>query len=186
MATPETVAEPEAAEKEYEYSVWALPTEDVRERMKKLMSGLRSEFGGPEFEPHITVIGAISLTSGDALKKFRSACEGLKAYNATVDRMDREWVYLLIHPTPQVVETSDHFFSHFGFNRSSPYLPHMSLLYGDLSEEERKKAQERANALDDVSGLKFQICRLALYKTDTKDKTLESWKEIADCILIPN
>ncbi|KAI9127330.1 hypothetical protein K1719_001889 [Acacia pycnantha] len=158
MATPETVAEPEAAE-EYEYSVWALPTEDVRDRMKKLMSGLRSEFG---------------------------ACEGLKAYNATVDGMDRQWVYLLIHPTPQVVETSDHFFSHFGFDRSSPYVPHMSLLYGDLSEEERKKAQERANALDDVSGLKFQIYRLALYKTDTKDKTFESWKEIADCVLFPN
>ncbi|KAI9091185.1 hypothetical protein K1719_028249 [Acacia pycnantha] len=85
-----------------------------------------------------------------------------------------------------VVETSDHFFSHFGSNRSSPYIPHMSLLYGDLSEEERKKAQERANALDDVSGLKFQIYRLALYKTDTKDKTFECWKEIADCVLIPS
>ncbi|GFY87118.1 hypothetical protein Acr_05g0007570 [Actinidia rufa] len=49
------------------YLVWAIPPEDVRERLKRLMSGLRSEFDGPKFEPHITVVGAISLTEEDAL-----------------------------------------------------------------------------------------------------------------------
>ncbi|XP_028783877.1 cyclic phosphodiesterase [Neltuma alba] len=185
----ENILEPEA--QKYVYSVWAQPTEDVRDRMKKLMSGLRSEFGGPEFEPHITVVGAIRLTADDALKKFRSACESLKAYNATVDRVATgtffyQCVYLLIHPTPEVVETSDHCVSHFGYNRSSPYMPHLSLLYGDLTDEEKKRAQERANALDDVSGLSFQISRLALYKTDTEDKTLKSWEKITDCVLSPS
>ncbi|XP_028755854.1 cyclic phosphodiesterase-like isoform X1 [Neltuma alba] len=189
MGTPENILEPEA--QKYVYSVWAQPTEDVRDRMKKLMSGLRSEFGGPEFEPHITVVGAIRLTADDALKKFRSACESLKAYNATVDRVATgtffyQCVYLLIHPTPEVVETSDHCISHFGYNRSSPYMPHLSLLYGDLTDEEKKRAQERANALDDVSGLSFQISRLALYKTDTEDKTLKSWEKITDCVLSPS
>ncbi|KAI9127320.1 hypothetical protein K1719_001879 [Acacia pycnantha] len=190
MASPDTIPEPEA-EKKHVYSVWAVPTEDVRDRMKKLMSGLRSEFGGPEFEPHITVVGAISLTAGDALKKFRSACDGLKAYNATVDRVDTgtffyQCVYLLLHPTPEVVGTSDHCICHFGYNRSSPYMPHLSILYGDLSDEEKKRAEERANALDDVNGLNFQISRLALYKTETEDKTLKSWEKIADCVLTPN
>lgn len=189
MATPETIPEPEA--EKHVYSVWAEPPEDVRDRMKKLMSGLRSEFGGPEFEPHITVVGAISLTPDDALKKFRSACEGLKAYNATVDRVATgtffyQCVYLLIHPTPEVMETSDLCISQFDYNRSSPYMPHLSLLYGDLTDEEKKKAQERAKALDDVSGLNFQISRLALYKTDTEDKTLKCWEKITDCILSSN
>lgn len=66
------------------------------------------------------------------------------------------------------------------------YMPHLSLLYEDLTEEEKKKAQERANALDNVSGLTFQISRLALYKTDTEDKTLKSWEKIADCVLSSN
>ncbi|XP_054778647.1 cyclic phosphodiesterase-like isoform X1 [Prosopis cineraria] len=213
MATPETIPEPEP--EKHVYSVWAEPPEDVRDRMKKLMSGLRSEFGGPEFEPHITVVGAISLTPDDALKKFRSACEGLKAYNATVDRVATgtffyQCVYLLIHPTPEVMETSDLCISQFDYNRSSPchssecriktldslvflndkenppYMPHLSLLYGDLTDEEKKKAQERAKALDDVSGLNFQISRLALYKTDTEDKTLKCWEKITDCILSSN
>lgn len=66
-------------------------------------------------------------------------------------------------------------------------MPHLSLLYGDLTDEEKQKAQERANILDDsLSGLSFQISRLALYKTDTEDKTLKSWEKIAECTLSPN
>jgi hypothetical protein len=66
-------------------------------------------------------------------------------------------------------------------------MPHVSLLYGDLSDEEKQKAQERANILDDsLSGLSFQISKLALYKTDTEDKSLKSWEKIAECTLTPN
>ncbi|CAA3015955.1 cyclic phosphodiesterase-like [Olea europaea subsp. europaea] len=69
------------------YSAWALPPEDVRPRLKKLMNDLRSEFGGPEFEPHVTVVGTISLTESEARDVFNKACEGLKAYNANVERV---------------------------------------------------------------------------------------------------
>lgn len=85
------------------YSVWALPPEDVTERLTKLMSCLRSEFGGPEFEPHLTVVGAINLTESDARNKLQTACEGLKAYTASVDRVATGMcVYLLLRPTPEV------------------------------------------------------------------------------------
>ncbi|GMN43443.1 hypothetical protein TIFTF001_012647 [Ficus carica] len=66
------------------------------------------------------------------------------------------------------------------------YMPHLSLLYGDLTEDEKKKAQENTNVLDDsISSLSFPITRLALYKTDTEDKTLKSWEKIAECSLEP-
>ncbi|KAL2931008.1 Cyclic phosphodiesterase [Bienertia sinuspersici] len=46
-----------------------------------LMDNLRSEFGGPEFDPHITVVRAVTLSPEDALERFRSACEGVKPYS---------------------------------------------------------------------------------------------------------
>lgn len=156
------------------------------------MDALRSEFGGPQFEPHATVVGAISLTPDDAMAKFKSACEGLKAYNATVERVATgtffyQCVFLLLQPTPEVHKASDHCCGHLGYIRSSPYMPHLSLLYGDLTDEEKKKAQDKANALDEsINGLTFQISRLALYKTDTEDKTCQSWEKIAECNLSAN
>ncbi|KAJ9135968.1 hypothetical protein P3X46_033086 [Hevea brasiliensis] len=174
------------------YSLWAVPPDDVAERLKKLMDGLRSEFGGPQFEPHVTVVGAISLTEHDALEKFRSACDGLKAYTATVDRVATgtffyQCVYLLIHPASEVVGASAHCTGHFGYKSSAPYMPHLSLLYGDLTADDKKKAQEKANILDEsINGLSFRISRLALWKTDTEDNSLKSWEKITECTLSPN
>lgn len=89
------------------YSVWGVPPEDVTARIKKLMEGLRSEFGAPQFEPHVTIVGAISLTESEARDKFRKACEGLKTYDATVLKVDTgthfyQCVFLLLDPTTQV------------------------------------------------------------------------------------
>ncbi|KAG8385381.1 hypothetical protein BUALT_Bualt03G0037100 [Buddleja alternifolia] len=171
------------------YSVWALPPEELTPRLKKLMEGLRSEFGGPQFEPHVTVVGAISLTESEARDKFNKACEGLKAYNATVDRVATgtffyQCVFLLLHPTPEVVEASTHCSNHLGYKHPTPYMPHLSLLYADLSDEEKKTAQEKAYVLDDsIGSLNFQISHLALYKTDTEDKSCKSWEKVAECEL---
>ncbi|CAI0560886.1 unnamed protein product [Linum tenue] len=97
--------------KKHAYSLWGVPPKDVTIRLKKLIDGLRSEFGGPEFQPHVTVVGAVHLTEQDALSRFNSACEGLKPYAAAV------------------VEASSHCGGHFGYKRSTPYMPHLSLLY---------------------------------------------------------
>ena len=65
-------------------------------------------------------------------------------------------------------------------------MPHLSLLYGDLTDDEKKKAQEKVNILDEsINVLSFPITRLALWKTDTQDLTLKSWEKIAECSLIP-
>ena len=66
-------------------------------------------------------------------------------------------------------------------------MPHLSILYADLSDEDKKKAQEKASILDEsITSLSFPVTRLALYKTDTEDKTLKSWEKIAECTLQPN
>lgn len=90
------------------YSVWGIPSEEFSDRVKKLMGGLRSEFGGPQFEPHVTVVGAIRLTEKEARDKFRKGCESVKkVYSANVEKVDSgtffyQCVYLLLHPTIEV------------------------------------------------------------------------------------
>lgn len=112
----EVQVEPPPPPTKHVYSVWALPPEDLTERLKKLMAGLRSEFGGPEFEPHVTVVGAISLTEDDAIDKFQAACKGVKAYNATVEKVATgtffyQCVFLILNPTPQVTFNSSFYVS---------------------------------------------------------------------------
>ena len=56
----------------HSYSVWAMPPDDASLRLKKVMQGLRSEFGGPEIEPHITMVWSVRMKHVDVLDKFRS------------------------------------------------------------------------------------------------------------------
>ncbi|KNA16025.1 hypothetical protein SOVF_092910 [Spinacia oleracea] len=176
------------SDEEGAYAVWATPSKDALKRIKKLMSGLRSKFGGPKFDPHLTVIGPINLKGKDALDKFRAACHGLKAYPAQVKDVstgDSFWqsVFLRLDATPQVVGISEHFDAHFGYDRSTPYLPHMSLLYADFTDEEKHEALAEAKKLDDtIDTMSFAIDRLELYITPS-DKTLKSWVKVEEYVL---
>ncbi|XP_074557923.1 cyclic phosphodiesterase-like [Curcuma longa] len=169
------------------YSVWALPPGDVRDRIKRIMAALRSEFGGPAFEPHITVVGAISLAPDDALHRFRSACAALSRYPARVSTAAAGTFFLFIDPSPEVIETKSHACAHFGYENSMPYTPHLSLLYADLPDEVKEKARQRVEELDkEIAGVTFEVVALALYKTDPEDKTLESWEPVEVYQLPPN
>ncbi|KAL5997709.1 hypothetical protein ACLOJK_008639 [Asimina triloba] len=97
----------EAEEPRLIFSVWARPPPDVGKRVKKLMENLRAEFGGPEFEPHVTVVGAIALTEKDSLEKLRSACRALKPYTIRIHSVSRgpsffQCVYLLVDASSEV------------------------------------------------------------------------------------
>ena len=58
--------------KSHLYTVWAIPQDDLSLRIKKVMEGLRAEFGGPEIEPHIPFLGSFRMTHDDVLSKFRT------------------------------------------------------------------------------------------------------------------
>ncbi|KAH7686305.1 2'3'-cyclic-nucleotide 3'-phosphodiesterase protein [Dioscorea alata] len=171
---------------EEEFSVWAIPPDDLRNKLKTLMTTLRSEFGGAEFEPHVTVVRALRLRPADALRHLLSAASSLNYYSARVSSVSRgSCVSLLLDPTAEVVNASYHCRAHFGYSNSTPYMPHLSLLYGDLTEEDKEKARERAEELaKGIVGTTFEISKIALFKTDPEDTSLKSWEKIAVCELL--
>ncbi|KAG8067999.1 hypothetical protein GUJ93_ZPchr0005g15897 [Zizania palustris] len=72
---------------------------------------------------------------------------------------------------------SDHCCGHFGYQTSTPYTPHVSLLHGDLTDEEKEVARKKVEEMDkEICAMQFEISKLALYRTDTEDKSLESWE----------
>ncbi|CAN6724513.1 unnamed protein product [Malus baccata var. baccata] len=123
------------------------------------MGGLRAEFGGPQIEPHIPLAGSLRLMCEAALANRSDLC--LRAFVAKVDSVVTRVSYY--HPLAQF------------------FICPKSLLYGHLTEEERKKAQEKVYILDEsITSLSFPVTHIALNQTNYKDKTLRSWEKIAE------
>ncbi|GJN14939.1 hypothetical protein PR202_gb01817 [Eleusine coracana subsp. coracana] len=157
--------EPADQSPEEVYSVWALTPEPVRSRLRGVMDGLRAAHGGPAFEPHATVVGAIRLRRSQAIEMLRAAAVGVSPYTARVTGVAPRRLLLLPVRLPPAR------------TYSRAYMPHVSLLYGDLTDEEKEEARKKVEELDkNICGLQFEISELALYRTDTEDKTLESWE----------
>ncbi|XP_050378945.1 uncharacterized protein LOC126796214 isoform X2 [Argentina anserina] len=184
---------PSIADREWHsYSIWVIPPYDVSLRIKKVMEGLRTEFGGPDNEPHIPIVVSIRMTYENVLDKFRSLCsENLHSFQAKINLLGtKDFYYQCIS---LLIDISTEAFSqfrytiaicneHFGFYwYSAGRRPHLSLLYGNLTEEERKVALEKVSILDEsISSLSFTISQLALYKINYRDTTLKSWEKIAE------
>ncbi|KAH0915054.1 hypothetical protein HID58_029500 [Brassica napus] len=73
LQPPETQEDEEEKREMYAYGLYQRNVED---RLRRLMEGLRSEFGGPPFDPHLTLVGPQKLTAGEAKLMFEAACEG--------------------------------------------------------------------------------------------------------------
>lgn len=107
------------AQRKHTYTVWGIPPDHVVQRIKKLMEPLRAEFGGPEIEPHITVVGSVLWKQDDAVKHFVSGCENIEPYLCEVDEVvTRKFYYqpvsLLFHPCDWVcLSLSCYFYSCF-------------------------------------------------------------------------
>ncbi|KAM5561118.1 cyclic phosphodiesterase-like [Rosa sericea] len=169
------------AQRKHTYTVWGIPPDHIVQRIKKIMEPLRAEFGGPEIEPHITAVGSVLLTHDYVVKQFINGCENIEPYTCEVDQVvTRKFYYqpvtLLFHPCPWQV-------GHFGgyLHRCNAHMPHLSLLYGNLTEEERKRALEKVTELDDsIASLKFTISHLVLYKTHNEARDQHSWEKVLE------
>ncbi|KAL6176735.1 hypothetical protein ACLB2K_053368 [Fragaria x ananassa] len=169
-------------ERTHSYSVWAIPQDEVSIRVKKVMEGLRADFGGPEIEPHIPIVGSIRMTHEDMLNRFTDLqSRFISVFKAKVARVVFRSSYYQCFPLlmESSFTTQNESFEYL----SAPYIQRVRLLlrlhYGYLTEEEKKKAEEKIKILDEsITGMSVPITRLALYKIDYTDTTLKSWEKI--------
>ncbi|KAM0862290.1 hypothetical protein ACQ4PT_045352 [Festuca glaucescens] len=174
------------------YSVWALPPEHARPSSRTPPSSAPSPCAVPRpsrrSAPPRQPASAPTLPASPASPAATSSTSASTSSSNPLPRLAYTSSPSLPNdfPLPQVriersigsevIQTSDHFCAHFGYQRSTPYMPHVSLLYGDLTDEEKEAARKKVEEMDsELSGLQFEISELALYRTDTEDKSLESW-----------
>lgn len=182
------------------YSLWLEPPPALASTSAGFIGRYAGASGGrcPTFDPHVTLAGGFVGTEAQAREKSAAIVASLAAAFGPLrcDAMEvsagtrfHQCVYLRVVPTEQLANAHALAARAFGLEPGNgggaPYMPHLSLVYGDLTETEREHARKDAAAalLGDGDtnashAASFAAAEVSLWRTDVQDLSCESWSRV--------
>lgn len=162
------------------YHLWLKPSGTVRDALAQTIRELALEFGGPIFEPHVTLLGNLIGTEDEHIQRTRTAAANLCPIKIILSKpacgaQYFQCVFMRAEPTPPLMNTNALVKQIFGKN-GEPYMPHLSLLYG-LYPESQKMAIIHKLPLNVKTT--FEATAFFLIRTESDDP--KDWREIATC-----
>ncbi|GAQ89657.1 hypothetical protein KFL_005480010, partial [Klebsormidium nitens] len=168
----------------------APPCKENYGRVGALIADLSSQHGTPPFSPHVTVLGGFGdqLDQDQVLARTRALAAQVAPYRCRVADVACgssyfQMVYLRMHKDAPVLNAHAASVSCFQVAPSSKpaYMPHMSLLYGDLANEVREQVVEAVAGQhkDLLVDTEFLVRSFHLYRTDPTDLLMKTWEEVA-------
>lgn len=163
------------------YSVWLVPdrgTTAYQQLEKTIEEYAQLYEDASEFEPHITVVGSIQGDESVLEGGIRDLAEGQDRFDVRFTRVQcsttrHQCVFLMVKPTVELLSLHREAVAVFDVDPGM-YVPHLSLIYSDMSIEERLEVVESLNTSAFPSTV--QIGEVALVKTTG---TVPEWETVA-------
>ena len=181
------------------YSLWLEPPPALASTSAGFIARYAGASGGrcPTFDPHVTLAGGFVGTEAQAREKSAAIVASLAAAFGPLrcDAMEvsagtrfHQCVYLRMVPTEQLANAHALAARAFGLEPGNgggaPYMPHLSLVYGQLTDAQREDARRDAetallgNDAANVADASFVAAEVTLWRTDIEDLTCESWSRV--------
>ncbi len=150
------------------YALWLRLENEARERFQALIAILSRRYHAPLFEPHVTLLGDITGSDAEVMAKTARLALEIEPFDmqlTTADHRDEYYrcLYVKAVPTNALMEANRLARRLFESASGNKYLPHLSLLYGDFSTQEKEKILAEINCTFKAT---FRVNRLALYTTE--------------------
>jgi 2'-5' RNA ligase len=162
---------------EKKYSLWLMPGGSAREALQGTIRSLGGRFRSPLFEPHVTLLSKVTGEEAAVIEKAGALASALAPVEIRLTRADHRGEYfrcffILVDPSPAVMGAHETAKRVFGIESGEAYLPHLSLVYGEFTPEQKAGALGTAAAF---SGLAFTADKIYLYRTQGEVK---DWKRV--------
>ncbi|HEX7044556.1 MAG TPA: 2'-5' RNA ligase family protein [Burkholderiales bacterium] len=146
------------------YTLWLMPPPEAGERFARLIERLSRRLGTPCFVPHLTLCSAADLDESVAVTRARAAARHLAPVPVHLTGLSTgdsyfRCVYVLAERTEALLAAHRAACAHFGVDPAADYLPHLSLVYGDLAREEKERLVDEIGRRFDT---RFTADRIAL------------------------
>ncbi len=137
------------------YVLWFSPGGAVRARLRRLIKRLSTRYGTEAFVPHVTLLGGLAGARDDVLARSESLAHRIPPFAIRLTRADMhdyffEALFVHIRHSPALMRANRLARSVFGKPGGKKFMPHLSLLYGDLPAAAK-------GAILDRSGRRFDL-----------------------------
>lgn len=159
------------------FSLWLMPEGAPRERLAGWIDRLADRYGGERFPPHLTLLAGAGGLRDDVLARSAKLAARLARFAVRLDGVgsgEGHFRCLFARAIPSNPLLAAHEAAARAFAREPQpgYLPHVSLLYGSLSPNQKQiLAREIGSEVD----LRFQARRLHVWSTEGP---VADWREL--------
>lgn len=160
-------------------SLWLIPAGEKYQRFAALIKKLAKKYAGPIFKPHITLLGETDLPKEEVLRRCEQLVAGQKPFTITLKDIGYQnyhfrALFLKVQKNQQLLALHKRAKEIFDMRNIPPYMPHLSLLYGNYSPEVKKKIIKEIGKGQTTN---FIIDRVFVYKTGGE---AEIWYKIGE------
>lgn len=156
-------------------ALWLMPEEPMFSLLADEISRLSQRFLTPFFEPHITLVGGITAAEKEAVAESALLARLIKPFRIELGEVGycEEYfrcLFINVIPGDLLIKAYRTAQESFDLQDKPAYLPHLSLLYGNLPVATKG---ELAAAYSFLSGQAFEVRCLALYRVSGRP---QEWK----------
>jgi hypothetical protein len=163
------------------YHIWLKPSGETYEALSRVISELGRQYGGPVFDPHITLLASLRGAESEHIRRSEDLARQLRPFRVITGAVDYgqeyfQCVFLRIQKTQELVQANAAARRFFGDRAGRSWVPHLSLVYGGWPDD-RKRQISTALRLPPRGRLSFRAKELYLIKAESHDP--QDWNQIA-------
>lgn len=159
------------------YYLWLLPPPLVRDRFAGLIARLSRQFETPRFTPHLTLVASLDLPLDELVERTTDLAANLAPVPVRLtgpgwtDQYFRCF-FMRAERSPELLAAHETACAKFGQPVESNFMPHLSLIYGHLPQEQKNETVQEIGVDFDTA---FHADRIGLCYPDG---TPEQWQLI--------
>jgi 2'-5' RNA ligase len=152
---------------ENRFSLWLMPAGRVYRQLAGRIRELSREHSTPEFEPHVTLLGRILRPEGEVITKSASLAKLIRPFVVrltSVDGLDEYFrcLFVRVAETAPVMKANQVAREVFNLREQPAYMPHLSLMYGNLTSDAKEGIVSQLGHRFDVA---FKVRSLHVFST---------------------
>ncbi len=150
------------------FSLWLMPDGESLGRLTTVVGRLAARLGTPAFAPHVTLLAGLAGEEADLVARAEALATRLARLGvelAEVEGRDEYFRCLYVRAEPAASLRARHgrAAAAFGVPPDRDFLPHLSLVYGRLSADEKQRIAESIESDLPVS---FEATTLEVWRTE--------------------